>query len=126
MDAGVTAAALDVALEGALLRVVEDLAGGGEEDDDVERRQVGVGELRRVLGGHDGEAVGRADLLDRRDAGRDGVVPEAAGPREDEHAVEVGRLDRDRAGHPGVERAEEVVGAGGVERALDRGAVRTS
>ena len=89
MDAGVAAAGLDVALEGGLLGVVEHVAGGGEEDDGVELRQVGVGERGRVLGRVDREAVGGAELLDRRDALRDRVVPEAGGLGEDEHAVEV-------------------------------------
>ena len=50
VDADVAAARLDVVLERGLLRVVEDVAGRGEEDHDVELREVGVGELRRVLG----------------------------------------------------------------------------
>src|SRR5699024_1620641 len=35
VDAGVTAAVLDVSLEGGLLLIVEHVAGGGEPDDDV-------------------------------------------------------------------------------------------
>ena len=51
VDAGEPAAALDVALEGALLGLVEHVTGGGEEDDDLVLGEVRVGEGAGVLGG---------------------------------------------------------------------------
>ena len=51
MDAGVAAAGLDVALEGGLLRVAQDVAGRGEEHHDVELGEVLVGEGGAVLRG---------------------------------------------------------------------------
>jgi hypothetical protein len=100
VDAGVAATGLDVAFEGCLLRVIEDFAGRGEEHDDVELREVCVRELRGLLACSDREAVGRAQRLDRRDALRDRVVPEAAGLREHEHVLERGRRSG-RAGFGG-------------------------
>jgi hypothetical protein len=89
MDAGIAAAGLDVPLEGGLLGVGEEVAGRGEEDDDVVLREVGVVELRRVLGRVDLEVVVGAERLDRRDPLGDGVVAEAGG------------LGRSRARRPG-------------------------
>ena len=88
VDADVAVAGRDVALEGGLLSVAEDVARGRQEDDGLVLGEVRVVELGRILGGIDGEAVGRAELLDRRDAGRDRVVAEAGGLGEDQYALE--------------------------------------
>ena len=56
---------LDVALERRLLRVVEHVAGGAEEDHHVVLREVRVGERRGVLRRVDVEAVARRHLRDR-------------------------------------------------------------
>jgi hypothetical protein len=76
VNTGVATAGFHVALERALLGLVEDVARRGHEDDDVVLGEVGVGELRRVLGRVDREAVLRAERLDRRDPLRDRVVTE--------------------------------------------------
>ncbi len=85
VHARVAAAGADVALERGLLRGVEHVAGGGQPHDGLVLREVGVGEGVRVLGRGDGEIVGGAELLDRRDAGRDRVVPEPGRLGEDQH-----------------------------------------
>lgn len=90
MDAGVPATGLDVALERALLGLVEHVAGGGEEDDDLVLGEVLVGEGRGVLGRRDVEAVGGAELLDGGDALVDVAVPEGSGLREDQGVELVG------------------------------------
>jgi hypothetical protein len=77
VHAGEPATALDVVLERRLLGVVEDVTGGGQEDDDLVLRQVGFGERGAVFGGVDGEVVLLAEFLDGRDPGRDRRVTEA-------------------------------------------------
>ena len=128
VDADVAAAGLDVVLEGVLLRVVEDVAGRREPDDRVVLREVGVVELRGVLGRVDVEAVGGAEALDRGDALVDRRVSEAGGRGEDEDVLELrGRLvlDRDGAGHrAGVCLAEVRVDARLVECERHRRLVR--
>jgi hypothetical protein len=57
--------------------IVEDVAGRGEEDDDVVAGEIRVGELRRVLGSGHVDVVLLAELLDGGDAGGDGVMAEA-------------------------------------------------
>jgi hypothetical protein len=104
VHSGVTAAGLDVVLERRLLLRVEHVAGGREEHDRVVLGELRGVELRRVLGRVDGEGVGGAERLDGGDPGRDRVVPEACGLREDQH-LRIGGLgargrDRDeQRGH---------------------------
>ena len=64
VDAGVAAAGLDVALERGLLGRVEHVTGGGEEDDDLVLREVGVVERAAVLGGRHREVVVGGERLD--------------------------------------------------------------
>ncbi len=87
MHAGEAAARADVALEGGLLGGVEHVSGGVEEDHRLVPGEVGGGEGRGVLGRGDREAVRRAQVADRLDARRDGVVSEARRLGEDEHVV---------------------------------------
>ena len=88
VDPEVSATALDVGLECGLLGGVEHISGGGEEDDGLVLREVGLGERRGVFGGVDGEVVVRREPVDRRDAGIDaGGVPEARGLGEEQDLV---------------------------------------
>ena len=88
VDPDVAVARRDVALERALLLIGEDVARGGQPDDRLVLSEVRVGEGGRVLGGVDREAVGRADLLDCGDAGRDRIVPERGRLGEHEHPLQ--------------------------------------
>ncbi len=97
MDADVAAAAADVALERRLLGGVQHVAGGVEEHHRLVLGEVAGGEGGGVLGGGDGEAVGRAQVTDGLGADRDRVVPEAGRLGEDEHVIGgVGGLRRGR------------------------------
>jgi hypothetical protein len=100
VHADVAAAVGDVALEGRLLGVVQDVAGGREPDDGLETGQVGGGELAGVSGGGDGETVLPPQFLDGRDPGGDGGMHEALGLVEDEHLVDR-RLGGGRGGCDG-------------------------
>jgi hypothetical protein len=87
VDAEVAVAGPDVALEGGLLRVVEDVAGGAEPDHGVVLGEVRVRERVGVLGGVDLEALPAAELADRGGAVGDAVgVPERGRLGEDEYA----------------------------------------
>lgn len=100
VDADEAAAPVDVFLQGALLGVVQDVAGGGEEDDGLVVGEVLRGEGGHVLGGGDGEVVLRAELLEGGDARRDGVVAESGGLGEDQDLVGIGGC---RALHAGAQ-----------------------
>ena len=92
VDADDAAAAGHPALDGGPLGGVEDaLAVRVEEDDDVEGAEVLVGELRRVLGQRDREAVRLAELRDRDLARVDRV-----------RMAEPGRLGEHQHGELGV------------------------
>src|SRR6476620_6774173 len=67
MDPGPAASAADVALERILLSGPQDVAGGVEEDDGVERTQALRGEDPCILRRADREAVRPAEASDRRD-----------------------------------------------------------
>ena len=58
MNAHPTAAGLDVTLKGGLLGVVQNVAGGAEENDGLILREVGVRESGRIFGCVDCEIVG--------------------------------------------------------------------
>ncbi|MEN9358489.1 MAG: hypothetical protein RL095_24 [Verrucomicrobiota bacterium] len=91
VNAGVAAAGLDVGLEGLLLFAVENIHGGGEEDDAAEALELGAGESGGVLGGFHREAVLGAELFQCGDAVGDRVVAEAGGLGEDQDRL--GRFD---------------------------------
>ena len=78
------ASCLDVALERGLLLVVQDVAGREQEHHRAVLPEVRVREGAAVLGLVDAEAVRRTEVLDGLDRGRDRVVPELGGLREDE------------------------------------------
>jgi hypothetical protein len=84
VDARVPAPRPDIALERRLLAVVEDVARRQQEDDDVIATQPPVGEDGGVLGGVDVDAVPRAEVSECLDGGRDRVVAEAGGLREEQ------------------------------------------
>jgi hypothetical protein len=86
VDSRVTAAGPDVAFEGTLLRLVQHVTGGAQPHHDVISGEVAVGERGGVLGRVDPEVVTGAELLDRGHPGRDRVVPERRGLREDQRA----------------------------------------
>jgi hypothetical protein len=77
----------DVALEGGLLRVVEQVAGGRQEHRGLVAGEAGVGDPVGVLGGVDLQAELDADVAQRVDAVGDGLVAEAGGLGEDQHPV---------------------------------------
>ncbi len=80
MDADETAARLDVALERRLLFVVEDVAGGAQEDHHFVLLEFGVIEdARRVFGPEDVEVVELAEVTDGVDGFVDGFVVPAGG-----------------------------------------------
>ena len=85
VDAGVAAARADVVLERGLLRVVERVAGRGEEHDRVVLGERVGREGRRVLGPVDGDPVAARDAADRLAPRRDRVMPERGRLREHEH-----------------------------------------
>ncbi|MBM0237390.1 hypothetical protein JNW88_09910 [Micromonospora sp. ATA32] len=87
MDADETAAVAVVPLEGGLLGVGQDVAGGVQEDHGPELLQVRLVELPRVVGDLDRETAVAAELLDGRYPGRRGGVRAFGGPGEDEHLV---------------------------------------
>jgi hypothetical protein len=76
VDAGIAAAGADVALEGGLLFVVEDVAGCREPDDGVVLREIRRRERGGVLGRVDREVVGGAEALDHCDAVGNRIVAE--------------------------------------------------
>jgi hypothetical protein len=86
MDADPAASPSDVGLEGRLLVGVQDVAGGVEEDDGPVGAEVLRGEEGGVLGGVDGEPVGRSQTPDQSDAVGDRIVTEAGGLGEDQDA----------------------------------------
>ena len=88
VDPHVAVAGGDVVLERVLLLGCQDIARGREEHDRVVLGEIRRRERGRILGGVDLEAVGRADLLNRRDAGRDRVVTERGRLGEHEHVLE--------------------------------------
>jgi hypothetical protein len=131
VEAHPSAPRLDVALERVLLRVVEHVAGGVQEDDRSVPPQVRVGERGGVLGRVDGDLLLLTELLDRGDAGLDRGVAEARGLGEDEDArrgrLALGRGARrrqeERECSEGVEQRESHDGAGLIGRmAAFRGA----
>ena len=86
MDPRIPAAAAHVALECALLNVVEHVAGRAQEDHRVVTREPRVGEHGGVLGRIDGDPVRGAELAQRAHGCRNRVVPEPGRLREREHA----------------------------------------
>ncbi len=85
MHAQVAPAGLDVTLKSRLLLRVQYVAGGAQEDHRLVLPQAVVMEVGGVFGGVDPELVLLPQLLDGRDAVRDGGVFEAAGLGEDQH-----------------------------------------
>ena len=87
VNADEAAARPDVALERGLLLVVEDVAGGAEEDHRLVLLELRVVEhARGVLGPEHVEVVQLAETTDRRDAFVDRFVVPAGGLREQQHA----------------------------------------
>jgi hypothetical protein len=84
VDADVPSAGRDVGLERRPLRGRQDLAGREQPDDQPVPRQALRREHGRILRGVDDETGRRRDLLDGQDRGRDGFVPVARRPGEDE------------------------------------------
>ena len=101
VDARVAAAPAHVALECALLRIVEHVTGREQEDHRVVAREPRIGEHGAVLGRIDGDPVGRAELVQGAEGSRDRVVPEPGRFREREHAQAGlrGRLGRSDERH---------------------------
>ena len=83
MHADESAAATNEPLESRLLRGVQNVAGGRKKHDGFVAGEAVVGEGARVLGGVHRKPARAALLPNRRDAGRDRVVPEAFSLRED-------------------------------------------
>ncbi len=90
VDADEAAARSDVRLERRLLGLVQNVAGGVEEDHRLVTAQVGGGEVVAVLRGRHRETVGGAEVADGLDPCRDRVVPESG--RLGEHEDVVGRV----------------------------------
>jgi len=90
MDAEEALAGSVPGLEGGLLRLVEDIAGGVQEDRRVESGEALGGELGGVLGGVEGKAVLGGEFPEAGDAIGDGGVAEPGGAGEDEDVEGVG------------------------------------
>ena len=86
------APALEPALERALLRLVEDVAGGEQEDDHVEAGQIAIGEAGRVLGVLECPAALGRQSAQRLGGRLDRLVAKAGRAAEGEHADRLGRL----------------------------------
>ena len=86
MDADVSATGLDVSLEIVLLRGVEYVAGGVQENDGAVSRKILLGKRRGVLGRVDGEPVLLSEPLNGGESDSDGAMSESGRFGEDEYA----------------------------------------
>ncbi len=86
MNASKATTGPDVAFEGCLLTVIEDVARCQEEDHCPEAGQVGIRERAGIFGGINQIAVLGSELGDGGNGGRDRRVPVGRSPGEDEDA----------------------------------------
>jgi hypothetical protein len=78
------AASSDVALEGSLLDIVEDISGRIEEHHHLASSEFRIREAGRILGAVDGETMVGAERFNGGDPMRDRVVAKTGRLREDE------------------------------------------
>jgi hypothetical protein len=87
MEPEISASSCDVALESALLMLVQDVARGVGESDDTIASQLGAVEGCGVLGVVEGKPMPLGESAQRRNRRRDRIMAEACCPGEDEDAL---------------------------------------